>query len=231
MKVSIIVPVLNEAENIARLVTQLRTNGKDSLAELIVVDGGSTDETVQKAQEAGAIVFRSPHRGRAKQMNFATQFATGDILYFVHGDTLPPASYMDDLMQAVNAGFPIGCFRFRFESDHALLRINSFMTRFDFMWCRGGDQTLFVTRPLFDELGGYGEEDVIMEEYYFIKRAKKQRYPFKIIPKDVLVSARKYDVNGYMRVQIANFIAFNMFRFGFSQHRIAHAYRALLCGR
>jgi hypothetical protein len=95
------------------------------------------------------------------------------------------------------------------------------------MWCRGGDQTLFVTRRLFDELGGYREEDVIMEEYYFIKRAR-ERYPFKIIPKEVLVSARKYHMNGYFRVQIANLIAFNMFRFGFPQMRIAQTYRKLL---
>lgn len=227
MKVSIIVPVLNEAENIERLVKQLRTNCNGSLAELLVVDGGSTDDTIKKAQVAGATVLRSPQRGRAKQMNFATQFATGDLLYFVHGDTLPPASYMDDVMQAVNEGFSIGCFRFRFESDHPLLRINSFMTRFDLMVCRGGDQSLFVTRQLFEELGGYCEADVIMEDFYFIKRAKT-RYPFKIIPKEVMVSARKYDMNGYFRVQIANLIAFNMFRLGFPQQRIAHTYHRLL---
>ena len=227
MKVSIIIPVLNEAENIARLVTQLRAHCNGSLAELLIVDGGSTDDTVQKAQQAGATVLQSPQRGRATQMNFATQFATGDLLYFVHGDTLPPASYMEDVLQAVKEGFPIGCFRFRFESHHPLLRINSYMTRFDFTWCRGGDQTLFVTREIFDELGGYCEADVIMEEFYFINRAKAS-YPFKIIPKDVLVSARKYVINGYFRVQIANLIAFNMFRFGFPQQRIADTYRKLL---
>lgn len=230
MKVSIIIPVLNEAENIERLVQQLLTNSNGCLAELLVVDGGSTDDTVAKAQQAGATVLHSPCQGRAKQMNFAAQFATGDLLYFVHGDTLPPASYMEDVLQAVQAGFPVGCFRFRFESDHPLLRINSFMTRFDLIVCRGGDQTLFVTRALFDELGGYGEADVIMEDFYFIKRAKA-RYPFKIIPKEVLVSARKYAKNGYFRVQIANFIAFNMFRFGFPQQRIATTYRKLLYDR
>lgn len=230
MKVSIIVPVLNEAENIDRLVKQLCKNSNGYLSELLVVDGGSKDDTIKIAKASGAKVLCSPQRGRAKQMNFASQFATGDLLYFVHGDTLPPASYMEDIITAVEEGFPIGCFRFRFESDHPLLRINSYMTRFHFMWCRGGDQTLFVTRQLFDELGGYCEEDVIMEDFYFIKKAMA-RYPFKIIPKDVLVSSRKYDANGYFKVQIANLIAFNMFRFGISSQRIAQTYQKLLHNR
>lgn len=227
MKVSIIVPVLNEAANIERLIKRLQEGGNGAIAELLVIDGSSNDDTVQRAKNAGATVLVAPCRGRALQMNYGAQFATGDVFYFVHGDTLPPENYMDDLHSAVNEGFPLGCFRFRFESSHPLLRINAYMTRFNYLWCRGGDQTLFVTRKLFDELQGYSEDYVIMEEYDFIRRARA-RYSFKIIPKEVLVSARKYHANGYFRVQVANFIVFNMFRFGFPQQRILNTYRKLL---
>jgi len=227
MKVSIIVPVLNEAKNIQRLITRLIEEENHLIAELLVVDGGSTDDTVQRARNAGATVLISPTRGRAIQMNYAVQFATGDLLYFVHGDTVPPKGYVNDLLQAVQEGFPVGCFRFRFESRNPLLRINGFMTRFRYLWCRGGDQTLYVTREAFKELGGYRNDYLVMEEYEFIVRAQA-RYPFKIIPKEVLVSSRKYDINGYARVQIANFIAFNMFRFKFPQQQIANTYQRLL---
>jgi rSAM/selenodomain-associated transferase 2 len=227
MKVSVIIPVLNEAANIARLIERLQENSNTSPEEILVVDGGSTDATLQKAQAAGAVVLLSPERGRAQQMNYGARIATGDLFYFVHADTLPPVSYLDDIAQAVQEGFSIGCFRTHFESHDLRLKINSYMTRFRFLWCRGGDQTLFVTRPLFEELGGYCPEHLIMEEFYFIRTAQK-RYPFKIIPKEVLVSARKYAANGYFRVQIANLIVFNMFRFGFPPRQLVAAYRRLL---
>jgi len=227
MKVSIIIPTLNEAENIQRLVERLIEGGNGHIEDLIVVDAGSEDSTRHLAQQAGARVLNAPERGRSRQMNYGVEHSSGELLYFVHGDTLPPLSYMDDIQQAVKEGYPIGGFRFRFESDRFILKINSFFTRFDLLWCRGGDQSLYVTRALFEELDGYRDDWIIMEEYDFMIRARKE-HPFKIIPKDVLVSARKYENNGYMRVQVANLIVFNMFRFGYSPQKICDTYRRLL---
>lgn len=227
MTVSIIIPALNEAENIGQLVRHLCKNRTDKVVELFVVDGGSKDQTVSIAKAAGAEVLISPQKGRAQQMNYGAAKARGELLYFVHADTLPPETYLSDILQAVDEGHPIGCFRFRFNSNKLLLKINSYFTRFDRLWCRGGDQTLFVTKTLFEELNGYRNDYCIMEEYDFIIRARK-KYPFKIIPKDVLVSARKYEKNGYLRVQVANLIAFNMFRFGAPQERIRQTYHRLL---
>jgi hypothetical protein len=163
-------------------------------------------------------------------MNYGAQQARGEILYFVHGDSLPPETYADDVVAAVAEGFSIGCFRFLFDSGRPLLRLNSYFTRFDKMWCRGGDQTLFVTHALFDELKGYDETHLIMEEYDFITRAR-QKYPFKIIPKNVLASARKYENNSYFKVQLANLIVFNMYRFGCSQTYMRHWYKKVLAVR
>lgn len=227
MTISIIIPTLNEAEHIGRLVEHLRRVCGPLLHELFVCDGGSTDDTLRIAEAAGATVLRSPQKGRAAQMIYATAQATGDVLYYVHADTLPPQSCLADIQAAVEEGYQIGCFRFRFRSESWLLRINSYFTRFDKMWCRGGDQSLFITRGLYDELGGYRRDFFIMEEYDLIARARSVQ-PFKIIPKDVLVSARKYDTNGYLRVQVANLIVFNMYRLGYSQQVLANTYARLL---
>jgi len=227
MRLSIIIPVLNEEANIRQVVERLCEGGKNYAQEILVVDGGSEDQTVELAACAGARVIRAPRRGRAAQMNHGARHASGDVLYFVHGDTLPPLSYADDLRQAVEAGFSVGCFRLKLDSQNPFLRINAFMTRFPFMWCRGGDQTLYVTREVFDELDGYREDFIIMEEYDFIERARG-RYPFRIIPKNVLASARKYEANSYLQVQFANMIVFNMFRMGFSQQSMKETYQKLI---
>jgi len=227
LKFSIIIPTLNEADNIERLIQWLRNNATSNLREIIVVDGDSSDDTSKFAANAGATVLKSPKRGRATQMNFAASHATGDVLYFVHADTLPPKNYMKDLEEALENNYPIGCFRFRFNSDKKILRFNSYMTRFDRIWVRGGDQTLFITRSLFDSLGGYQDDFKIMEEYDLIARAREQA-AFKIIPKYVLVSDRKYDNNSFLRVQIANATVFMMYRFGATQDAMCKMYKRLL---
>jgi len=153
--------------------------------------------------------------------------AQGNVLYFVHGDTLPPTCYMQSIEEALQEEYPIGCFRYQFQSNRKLLKINAFFTRFKMIWCRGGDQSLFIKKELFEEMKGYREEYKIMEDFEFILRARKI-YPFKIIPKDMLVSARKYEENSYLRVQIANLIVFNMFRLGYSQEAMVQMYRRLL---
>jgi rSAM/selenodomain-associated transferase 2 len=227
LKISIIIITLNEAEHIGRLLDRLQNFRNDNVVDILLVDGGSTDDTCQIAKDKKVVVLQSPTCGRAKQMNYGAQHARGEILYFVHGDSLPPETYSNDVVAAVAEGFPIGCFRFLFDSERILLRINSYFTRFDKMWCRGGDQTLFVTRQLFEELKGFDETHLIMEEYDFIARAR-QKHPFKIIPKSVLVSARKYDQNSYLKVQLANLIVFNMYRFGCSQNYMRHWYKKVL---
>lgn len=226
MKVSIIIPTLNEAENIGKAVERLKAGSQGLHCDLIVVDGGSDDHTRAIASEAGAKVLQTPP-GRALQMNHGVEHSNGELLYFVHGDTLPPVDYLDKILKAVEEGYPVGCFRFRFDSDSWLLKVNAYFTRFNQIWCRGGDQSLFITREAFTSLGGYRNDYRIMEDYDLIIRARKQ-YPFKVIPDDVIVSARKYETNSYLRVQAANFVVFNMFRLGYSQEAMAKTYKRLL---
>lgn len=227
MKISIIIPTLNEAENIGQLISHLLENANEDLSELLVVDGGSNDGTCRIAKEAGAEVIICSNKGRSCQMNEGAKNSTGEILYFIHADTIPPASFMMDLQAAVKEGFPMGCYRFKFNSNKKILRFNEYMTRFDKLYCRGGDQTLFVTREVFDALDGYRQDYKIMEEYDFMVRAR-EKYSFKIIPKEVIVSARKYEKRSWFRVMLANSIAFQMFKFGASQDALAKTYQRIL---
>lgn len=227
MKISVIIPVRNEAENIGGLLDWLKEHPDKDKLEVLVVDGESEDETCQIVEAKGGRLLRASRKGRAIQMNLGARHATGEVLYFVHADARPPETFVSDIQAALDAGYPVGCYRFRFDSNRFLLRINDYMTRFDRIWCRGGDQTLFITRTLFDELDGYREEMLIMEDYDIITRARKKN-AFRIIPKDVLVSARKYDNNSYLRVQIANLIIFSMYGLNYSQERLVKAFKRLL---
>ena len=95
------------------------------------------------------------------------------------------------------------------------------------MFCRGGDQSLFVKRNVFEKLGGFPKGHVIMEEYPIIKKLMTS-HNYKIIPKCIVASARKYNKNNYLRVQFTHLVIFNMHRLGYSQEKMQKTYRAML---
>ena len=227
MKVSVIIPTYNEAESIGKLLNYLKKNGDDRLQECIVVDGGSKDQTVNVVQKSGVTCLKCEQKGRAAQMNMGYRYSSGNLLYFIHADSFPPKTYLDDLNTALKNGYHAGCYRFRFDSDRFLLKVNSYFTRFNRIMCRGGDQTLFVTRDLFEKLGGFRNDFVIMEDYDLIQKIQRET-SFKIIPKDVIVSPRKYDNNQYLRVNFANFVVFMMYFFGARQQTMISAYKNLI---
>ena len=227
MKVSIIIPVFNEADNIGELIRYLTDFGSDSLEEIIVVDGGSTDNTLLSAKKAGATGVISPKKGRAAQMNFGASLAKGDLLYFVHADTLPPQTYIWDILDAIRSGFDIGRYLSTYDSNSWLLKMNALLSRFDTFGGMGGDQTLFITKNLFQQTDGFDGSMKIMEEFEFCARARKQG-KYKIINKPVLISARKYDTNGWFTVQKANYTIVKMYQKGASQESMVSKYKEML---
>ncbi len=227
MIVSIIIPTYNEENTIGDLLNYLKKNSDSSTTEYIVVDGGSDDDTVKIARNAGGNCLKTVEKGRAAQMNLGAEHATGDILYFVHADSIPPATFVEDIKSAVKQGNKAGCYRFKFDSARLLLKINAFFTRFDRLMCRGGDQTLFITGALFKKLNGFREDYLIMEDYEMIERIQESS-SFKIIPKDVVVSPRKYKKNGYLKVQLANFVVFMMYFLDCTQEQLLKTYRKML---
>lgn len=225
--ISIIIPTYNEAGNIVRLVQFLKDNSNGLVNEIIVADGGSSDDTLDLAHKAGAKAIISPQKGRANQMNYGSSISAGNLLYFVHADTFPPASFASDLLYYVSSNFNCGRYRTKFDSTNLFLQLNAFFTRFDWFICYGGDQTFFITKRLFEEIGGFKPDMRIMEDYEIVMRARKSgRY--KIIPKAALISARKYQNNSWLRVQLANYKIIQMFHKGASQIDMATTYKKLL---
>lgn len=227
MKISIIIPAYREKDKIGKLVQYLKKFGKEAVAEIIVSDGGSDDGTLDEAKKAEAIGVRSPAKGRAIQMNYGASIATGDIFYFVHADVFPPESFAADILESVKHGNDLGRYYMKFDSKKWYLRINEFFTRFDFFVCYGGDQTLFITRELFENTGGFNPDMLIMEDFEFTKRARKEgRY--KIMRKGALISARKYETNSWLRVQKANRKIVGMYQKGVSQEDMVRKYNEML---
>lgn len=226
MNICIIIPTYNEAAQIGPLIHYLR---KYTSAPILVANSPKTsDETAALACKAGAKVLECPLPGRACQMNYAAAQTPADILYFVHADTLPPETFLVDIRQAIKSGYDLGYFSYKFASSRLLLRINSFFTRYDGLFAGGGDQTLFIRRRAFDYLDGFRSDLHLMEDFDLVKRAKKVGLQHCLIPHDALVSARKYDNNSWLRVNLVNLWVFLLFYCGVSSERLCQAYRRLL---
>ena len=226
-RISIVIPTCNEAACIGKLISFLQKNGGENVAEIIISDGGSTDETIAIAQQTGVTAFVSPQTGRAAQMNFGVTKATGDILYFIHADSFPPTTFVADIIKAVNEGFDFGRYRSKYDSSNFMLRINAWFTRFNWFICYGGDQTLFITRKLFENSGGFKSDLLIMEEYEFSERLMKLgRY--KIFLDTALISARKYQGRSWLKVQLANRKVVQLFKKRATQQEIIKTYKQML---
>ncbi len=225
--ISIIIPTFNEEANIGQLVKYLKEHQNNCSCEIIICDGGSTDKTIEIAMNSGAAAVVSTSKGRSAQMNYGASIAKADILYFVHADSFPPASFFTDIENAVENGFEFGRYRTKFDSKKLLLCLNAFFTRYDLFVCYGGDQTFFITKKIFNIIGGFKEDMQIMEDYEIVTRAKAVA-KYKIIKKNALVSARKYDINSWVQVQRANYIIVQMYKKGASQNAMAEKYKQLL---
>lgn len=229
MHVHLIIPVINEAENLAELLPFIRKE-LDGRGSITVADGGSTDEIHQViARNPGVRHLPCARCGRAQQMNEAafTGSKDAEVVYFVHADTRPPSGFYDDIVSSIKDGYEVGCYRFKFDMFHPLLSINAFCTRFKGLACRGGDQSLYLTKTAFIELGGFRDMK-IMEDYDIIQRVWASDFQFRVIPRDITVSARKYRVNGWYRVQMANLKVFRMYKAGAPQEAMVSTYKRML---
>lgn len=200
-KISIIIPVFNEVDAIAQLLLHIEDSISKTIDyEIIIVDGGSIDGSQKEVLKHGNTILISSEKGRAIQLNAGSRVASGTILYFLHCDSYPPTNFDLLVLKQVQKGSLAGCFRMKFDYSHPVLIVSQWFTRFNHISCRGGDQSLFVTTKLFEEINGFDEQFIIYEDNEIISRlyAKKQ---FVVIPDYVITSARRYQKNGVWRLQ------------------------------
>lgn len=235
-QISIIIPVLNEEATIAKLLQHLLENSlSKNISEIIIVDGGSTDETMSSINTTSNAIKKSypdfnkiqvinSSKGRAKQMNLGSKKANGDILYFLHVDSFPPKDFDQLIINEVTKGNHAGCFRMQFDSKHWWLKFASWFTQFNWKFCRGGDQSQFITKTLFENIGGYNENYVIYEDNVLIKKlyACKQ---FVVINKTLKTSARLYEKHGIWKLQYHFLRIHLMHFFGASSDKLLGYYK------
>ena len=204
-KISIIIPILNESKTIVSLLQYLIINSSSTnISEIIVVDGGSKDESFKLVSDFNLlndkVILISSDRGRATQMNLGNQKATGTILYFLHADSFPPNGFDQLIINEVKKGNLAGCFKMKFNHHHWWLKLASWLTKFKWRACRGGDQSQYITKELFKEIGGFNELYMIYEDNILINELYK-RNQFKVIQKSIVTSARLYERKGIWTLQ------------------------------
>lgn len=200
-KISIVIPVLNEEKFIGKLLHHIDANSNSSnISDIIVVDGGSTDKTKDIVACFADVQLLNSEKGRAKQMNLGAKASNGEVLYFLHADALPPKNFDILILDDISKENKAGCFRMQFDGNHWWLRLASWLTQFNWRPCRGGDQSQFITRELFKDIGGYDEDYLIYEDNILINElyARKQ---FVVINSKIRTSARQYKKVGIWKLQ------------------------------
>ena len=225
MKISIIIPVFNEEISLPKLIDYLlKIQNPEFTNEIIVVDSGSEDKTLEVLETYSKIIILKSKKSRAIQMNIGAKQATSEILYFLHCDTFPPINFDSKIVNQVQNGNLSGCFKMKFDNNHFILKVSQWFTKFNFQAFRGGDQSLFVEKQLFEKLNGFNENLIIYEDNELICRLYKNS-KFVVIQKTITTSARKYLKNGIWKLQFHFMMIHFKYWLGSSQENIIAYYQ------
>jgi rSAM/selenodomain-associated transferase 2 len=222
VRISVIMPVLNEQEHLAATLSQVTLSPGD---ELIVVDGGSTDATVAIARQFTSMVLTSA-AGRAQQMNCGAQQAHGDILLFLHADTHLPAQGLEAVRHVMQETRVVGgAFRLTFMPSTSALRVIAWGANLRSRYARlpYGDQALFVRRHWFDALGGYPDVP-FLEDVQLVQRLQRQG-KMALLPQPVQTSGRRWLQEGVVSTTLRNNLVLALYFCGVSPVTLNRWYR------
>ena len=222
MKISIIIPVLNEENNLPKILGTLRMF-RNLGHEVIVVDGGSVDNSLSVAYEgADAVVVSRP--GRAAQMNHGAAVATGDVFLFLHADTVLPenAAY---LISSLHGDSFWGYFNIRLSGQKTIFRLIEWMInrRSSLSSIATGDQSIFVEKNLFNNINGFPEIK-LMEDIAISRLLKAVTAPM-CLPSKVLTSSRRWENNGVVSTVWLMWKLRLFYFFGVSPEKLSKLYR------
>jgi len=223
MRFSIIIPVLNEEALLEDQLTYLTQQCSQQDCELLIVDGGSTDRTVDIAQRHGQVIC-SP-RGRATQMNAGAAAARGDVLIFLHADTRLPDDAFNAIERALASPKVVGgAFQVCFNCDLWPYRLVAFMTnlRSRLRTIFTGDQAYFMRATSFRAIGGYPDQP-LMEDLEIITRLRTIG-KVVLLPQYVTTSARRHEKIGLMRSVLFMWYLRTLYKFGITPAQLQHMY-------
>jgi rSAM/selenodomain-associated transferase 2 len=223
---SIIIPVLNETAAINDLLEQLQRLDRQEEVEILVIDGDREGKTLNAIVREDIHKILSP-RGRGRQMNEGAKIARGEILLFLHADTVLPRDALgliDETMRnrrIVGGAFDLGfrSSRFAYKVIATVASLRSRLTRVPF-----GDQALFLRRDYFERIGGYGDIP-IMEDVELMRRIRGRGDLVCLIPDKVMTSPRRWEKDGVVFGTLRNWMLQALYCCGVSPERLARFYR------
>lgn len=222
MVISIIIPALNEEGYIGTTLEHLSTLKGNF--EIIVVDGGSRDNTLAIINQYPVVKALSSEKGRAAQMNRGALNAHGEIVLFLHADTyLPPDAYMRIVEYLENPNHVGGSFYLTFDKKHILLKFYSWCSRWSAEFFTYGDHAIFVKKEVFQKIGGYKQLS-FMEDGEIQKRLRKAG-KFKKLKCAVLTSARRFEKVGVLKQLLIDVLLVSFYKTGVSPYRLKQFYK------
>jgi rSAM/selenodomain-associated transferase 2 len=222
--IDVVVPTLNEERTLGALLADLtRPREEPDALTITVADGGSTDATREVTARFPVVRWVDAPRGRGAQMNAGARSSQGDILFFLHADTRPPAGAFAALRAALaDPGVAAGSFPLAFDRDDPWLRLYSRCSRINHPLFTYGDQGLFLRRSDFAAVGGFPE--IPLMEDVEIQRRLRRRGRFVKLREPVVTSARRFIRHGVVRQQLRNAALVLLYGLGVSPERLARVY-------
>jgi len=225
-RISVVIPVLNEAERINFMVSGIRSLSDARLPIEIIVSDGSTEADTLAALRYPDVVRVASRMGRAKQMNAGAAVARGSVLLFLHADTRLPEGAFQEIVSALENGDVVaGAFELGIDSGRALFRISelyvSLRTRFTRI--PFGDQAIFISTEYFRRMRGYSDIP-IMEDVELMKRIRRNGDSIRIIPRKVMTSPRRWEREGVLYGLLRNWTLQFMYLLGVPSGQLAKYY-------
>ena len=225
MMISVIIPVYNESKRINEILESVKSASCGVKYEIIVADGDPSGSTIKLIVEHGIIKIKAP-KGRALQMNSAAARASGDILLFLHADTILPDNAFSKIIEALSdKRFIGGAFDLGIRNRKLIFRIIGVTASLKHRITRVpyGDQAIFMLKSYFNDLGGYPEIP-LMEDVELMKRVKRNGGRIIILPEATATSSRKWETDGVIYTIIRNWIIQALYMFGVPAERFVKYY-------